>query len=468
MMYTVLLNSNVIKQRLLRFLSVESVPKRWSDYTYVFPLAYMSLNTTVMVVSTCGNYCVHVWNCSSRTTGLVTPAIILLSAHVQNSDAAFRIVPTRLQLFEFEPVSFHCEGLDGSTQLRGVRNTVQFISACDERVPVLFCTIKRAYLADSGEYWCETEGGERSNSVNISVTAGSVILESPVLPVEEGKNVTLTCRNKTTSSNLTAGFYKDGVLIRSSSTGEMTIHSVSKSDEGLYKCHISGAGESPESWMAVRAGSVILESPVLPVEEGNNVTLSCRNKTTSSNLTAGFYKDGVLIRSSSTGEMTIHSVSKSDEGLYKCHISGAGGSPESWMAVRAHTVSVTPPSPHQEPHSDDAGAPRVLILLWMSVTILMLALVLVVVGFLQIRKHRVSSKKPNAASSSGEDICEEDAADDPNGVTYAIVVTKPREDTEPGSSSKDTPSPTAAKDSSSTEQELLYAPIRKATESRDT
>ncbi|XP_078020866.1 low affinity immunoglobulin gamma Fc region receptor II-like [Epinephelus lanceolatus] len=184
---------------------------------------------------------------------LLTPVVILLSAHVQNNNAAFRIVPTRLQLFEFETVSFHCEGLDGSTQLRGIRNTVQFISACDERMPVLFCTIKRAYLADGGEYWCETEGGERSNSVNISVTAGSVILESPVLPVTEGKNVTLRCRNKTTSSNLTAGFYKDGLLIRSSSTGEMTIHSVSKSNEGLYKCHISGAGGSPESWMAVRA-----------------------------------------------------------------------------------------------------------------------------------------------------------------------------------------------------------------------
>ena len=82
------------------------------------------------------------------------------------------------------------------------------------------------------------------------------------------------------------------------------------------------------------AGSVILESPVLPVMEGNDVTLSCRNKTTSSNLTADFYKDGRLIRSSSTGEMTIHSVSWSDEGLYKCDISGAGGSPESWLGKK--------------------------------------------------------------------------------------------------------------------------------------
>ncbi|XP_049922587.1 low affinity immunoglobulin gamma Fc region receptor II-c-like isoform X2 [Epinephelus moara] len=361
--------------------------------------------------------------------------VTLLNSFTQKSDAAFlRITPDRLQHFQYEPVSFECEESDGSTKLKVIRNNVESDRVCDtERTPSgSSCTIEGAYPSDSGEYWCEAEGGERSNSVNISViTADSVILESPALPVTEGNNVTLRCRKKNTS-NLRADFYKDGLHINTSSTGNMTINNVSKSDEGLYKCHISGAGGSPESWMAV----------------GDSVICS----------------------------------------------------------VTAHTVSVTPPSPHQEPHSDDAGAPHVLILLWMSVTILMLALVLVVVGFLQIRKHRVSSKKPDAALSS---VCEEDAADDPNGVTYAIVVTKPREGTdaadaadnlslksnhsrkprtgededessfqpvysaltisetpqapqqEPGSSSKETPSPTAAKDSSSTEQELLYAPVRK-------
>ena len=35
-------------------------------------------------------------------------------------------------------------------------------------------------------------------------------------------------------------------------TARMTIYNVSKSDEGLYKCSMSGLGESPESWLAVR------------------------------------------------------------------------------------------------------------------------------------------------------------------------------------------------------------------------
>lgn len=81
---------------------------------------------------------------------------------------------------------------------------------------------------------------------------GSVILESPVLPVQEGEAVTLRCRNRTMfSSNLTAEFYKNGLLFGRSATGNMIMH-VSKTDEGLYKCHISGAADSPDSWLAVR------------------------------------------------------------------------------------------------------------------------------------------------------------------------------------------------------------------------
>ncbi|KAJ8008592.1 hypothetical protein DPEC_G00106490 [Dallia pectoralis] len=105
--------------------------------------------------------------------------------------------------------------------------------------------------SDSGEYWCESESGEHSNTVNITVHGGHVILESPALPVTEGHSVTLRCRYKTTPSDLTADFYKDGSFIRTEITGNMTIPAVNKSDEGLYSCRHPGLGESPESWMSV-------------------------------------------------------------------------------------------------------------------------------------------------------------------------------------------------------------------------
>ncbi|XP_051251149.1 uncharacterized protein LOC127360711 isoform X2 [Dicentrarchus labrax] len=185
---------------------------------------------------------------------------ILLGTEVQNSytqesGAAFLwISPNRPQHFEYESVSFHCEGTDGSTQLKGIRITEEFKPVCDiKRTPKgAFCTIDKIYTVDSGEYWCETEGGEKTNRVNITVTAGSVILDSPVLPVMEGDNVTLCCRSKNSSNKLLAHFYKDGVLLQGSPAEEITINNVCKSDEGLYKCSTSEGETSPGSWLAVR------------------------------------------------------------------------------------------------------------------------------------------------------------------------------------------------------------------------
>ncbi|XP_039894588.1 low affinity immunoglobulin gamma Fc region receptor II-c-like isoform X3 [Simochromis diagramma] len=117
---------------------------------------------------------------------------------------------------------------------------------------------------DSGVYWCESREGPISNMVNLTVTGGSVILQSPVLPVMEGDDVTLLCKTKTTPSNLPAAFFKDGVFIGDEATGHMTIQHVSRSDEGLYKCDISGHGESPSSWITV-TGEHTTSPPVLSV-----------------------------------------------------------------------------------------------------------------------------------------------------------------------------------------------------------
>ncbi|XP_076019089.1 Fc receptor-like protein 5 [Genypterus blacodes] len=185
---------------------------------------------------------------------------VLLRSHTCAEDAVFgRIIPSRLQLFECESVSFTCEDFDDSAKFRVLRKTSSKVSTCASNWGMTkdsSCIIKHAYQEDSGEYWCEAQDQRSSNTVSISVTenticsAGSVILESPTPPVMEGDDVTLHCRSKRKSSNFIADFYKDD-LIGSSSTGEMMIHNISKSDEGLYKCRISGAGESAKRYLAV-------------------------------------------------------------------------------------------------------------------------------------------------------------------------------------------------------------------------
>uniref|UniRef100_A0A3Q3BHV1 Ig-like domain-containing protein n=1 Tax=Kryptolebias marmoratus TaxID=37003 RepID=A0A3Q3BHV1_KRYMA len=88
-----------------------------------------------------------------------------------------------------------------------------------------------------------------------------------------------------------------------------------------------------------RCGSVILQSPVLPVMEGHDVTLSCQSKDKPSNLPAAFFKDGVFIGNESSGHMSLQRVSRSDEGLYRCQIRGHGESEPSWISVSGQEVS---------------------------------------------------------------------------------------------------------------------------------
>nr|XP_029138313.1 low affinity immunoglobulin gamma Fc region receptor II-a-like isoform X2 [Labrus bergylta] len=296
--------------------------------------------------------------------------------HITVTDSLIlRLEPNRLQFFEYESLIFHCEGSHDPTGLKIVHRSKGELLRCQTTVTSKrsSCTIPTIFPEDSGQYWCESGDGKRSDIIHINVTDGPVILESPI-SVVEGEAVTLRCRHKTTSTNLSADFYKDGRLIRRSSAGNMSIPSVSKRDEGFYKCSIYGGRESAESLMAVQVDPVILESPI-SVVEGEAVTLHCRRKTTSSNLSADFYKDGRLIRTSSAGNLSISSVSKRDEGFYKC-ISGGRESAESLMAV-------------QESHQESRASSDLPLIIFRNVLpVVMMALLLVLLGWLHCGELR--------------------------------------------------------------------------------
>ncbi|CAI5660101.1 unnamed protein product [Oreochromis niloticus] len=171
------------------------------------------------------------------------------------NQARLTVSPSSSQFFEGDFVSLSCEEDDSSAGWTLRRNTSkQQRTQCGDgwgKPAGSSCNITLMVPHDSGVYWCESREGPISNMVNLTVTGGSVILQSPVLPVMEGDDVTLLCKTKTTPSNLPAAFYKDGSLIRKQPTGHMTIQHLSRSDEGLYKCDISGHGESPSSWITV-------------------------------------------------------------------------------------------------------------------------------------------------------------------------------------------------------------------------
>ncbi|XP_064787437.1 basement membrane-specific heparan sulfate proteoglycan core protein-like isoform X2 [Oncorhynchus masou masou] len=180
----------------------------------------------------------------------------LWSGDLQPS-VSLTVNPNRTQHFTSKSLSLICELKGNSTGWRLKRYTeTAWRSECPSTwrsITESTCTITSLDTRSSGVFWCESGSGENSNAVNITVNDGDVILESPVHPVTEGDTLTLTCtfRHQGTNPKLKTDFYKDGTLIKNETTGEMTIPTVSKSDEGFYKC-TSDEGESPESWVTVR------------------------------------------------------------------------------------------------------------------------------------------------------------------------------------------------------------------------
>ncbi|KAI2665986.1 Fc receptor-like protein 5 [Labeo rohita] len=209
------------------------------------------------------------------------------------------ISPNRTQHFTSVSLSLSCEDQSISDRWTVRRYTDRWwLKDCSSSVwgsqTGSTCTINSTNTSDTGVYWCQSKSGENSHPVNITVHCESVflsgslqskkvyqvqgslvgvILESPVHPVTEGDTLTLHCLYQhSTPPNLRADFYKDGSLIQNQTT-EMIISTVSKSHEGFYYCKHPERGESPKSWISVRAFDS-LKPMIIGVTAGLTVTFS--------------------------------------------------------------------------------------------------------------------------------------------------------------------------------------------------
>ncbi|KAK3546619.1 hypothetical protein QTP70_031232, partial [Hemibagrus guttatus] len=166
------------------------------------------------------------------------------------------ISPNRTQHFTADSLSLSCDDQSDSTgwTVRGYTHNKRLFNCSS--VSGSTCNISSLSTSHTGVYWCQSESGGRSNSVNITVHNGAVILDSPVHPVTAGRPLNLRCLYRS-KMNPGSGvdFYKDDSILQNQTTGEMTISSVSKSDEGFYHCKHPERGESPKSWVSVRVSA---------------------------------------------------------------------------------------------------------------------------------------------------------------------------------------------------------------------
>ncbi|XP_070849864.1 Fc receptor-like protein 5 [Chaetodon trifascialis] len=185
--------------------------------------------------------------------------------------STLNIHPNRLQFFWYDSITLTCAAEGSSSGWTLKRNTSsETFEPCNPSWGVTnesSCFIQDAYPSDTGVYWCESDWGECSNTVNITVTDRFVILQSPAIPVTAGDKVTLVCSykeedNREATSNFSAKFYKDGAFIGTKAAGSMTFLKVSMSDAGFYKCEHPTKGESLQSWLDVRA---VRPEPLIPL-----------------------------------------------------------------------------------------------------------------------------------------------------------------------------------------------------------
>ncbi|XP_030285620.1 Fc receptor-like protein 5 [Sparus aurata] len=173
------------------------------------------------------------------------------------------------------------------------------------------------------------------------------------------ENITLTCtapdnsgswKVKRNTSTETSAVCKFGWGIPGESS--CIIESAYPSDTGVYWCESKQRGSSNTVSFTVTDDILILESPILPVMEGDMVALSCLYKEEdqveiTTNFSAVFYKDDVFIGTEPAGKMILRDVSKSHEGSYKCGHSRHGKSLQSLLTVKVHqpenNSTATPP-----------------------------------------------------------------------------------------------------------------------------
>ncbi|XP_026138865.1 uncharacterized protein LOC113115486 [Carassius auratus] len=211
-------------------------------------------------------------------------------------------------------------------------------------------TVSSAALNHTGVYVCRAERGkpvyktQYSNTQLIWVIGVSPPVSLIVSPSRTqhftSVSLSLSCEDQSNSTGWRVRRYTDdgrledcSSLRRGSQTGSTcSISSTVSSDTGVYWCE-SESGEKHHPVNITVHSGVILESPVHPLTEGDNLILRCLYQLkTPSYLRADFYKAGSLIQNQTT-EMSITTVSKSHQGFYYCK-HPRGESPKSWISVR--------------------------------------------------------------------------------------------------------------------------------------
>lgn len=128
--------------------------------------------------------------------------------------------------------------------------------------------------------------------------------------------------------NLSYSWYKDGDLIRTGKTADLSLPDITVSDSGVYRCNVSGSCGSSES--------ANIGVTVFPVTEINGITSDTEvqlGKSISLEVTAGghdlsykWFKDNIQADNGTDAVYTIPAANANHTGLYNVLVNGTCGS----------------------------------------------------------------------------------------------------------------------------------------------
>ncbi|XP_054881171.1 obscurin-like [Poeciliopsis prolifica] len=198
---------------------------------------------------TAGYACIAGWENVEYSTNYSEPQFVW-SADAHPA-ASLTVSPVREKIFTFDEVHLQCTGSAANWRVK--RTAESSASDCSVWGVMTgsLCTFRSRWF-HKAVYWCESGSGEFSNAVNITIHHGDLLLVSPVHPVTEGAPVTLSCVTREQDKLSDVIFYHNDKLRQNDDRGELTISTVSRLDDGFYKCEHLG-NVSPQSWVAIQA-----------------------------------------------------------------------------------------------------------------------------------------------------------------------------------------------------------------------
>ncbi|OCT69219.1 hypothetical protein XELAEV_18040529mg [Xenopus laevis] len=257
--------------------------------------------------------------------------------------------------------------------------------------------INYAHETHSGNYQCQTDTSERSESVRLNVTDAPLILQAPPY-VYEGDSLSMRCYSKSGSDTV---FYKDNNTIKPMNGDHLYIHKVNVTVTGTYRCSkrkfirpstYHDLHQTDEEFISVRE---LFSSPEIkvspsPLAEDSDMIITCDTalhpSRRSTMLEFAFYKDGNTVRNFSLSKRyRVCSIGPGDLGDYSC-------------AVRTVTGSVLKMSNVTQ---IQIQGNRWKLLLWIGLPLLVILSIIIAVGIVKLRHKTGQTKPPSDQSNTG-------------------------------------------------------------------